>query len=74
MQNETPVVCLRLHFCSSGGELRAKNAETYRYSSVFVENDLQQVRREYGGRFELLLLFRNIGLLVIRSGGRAGEV
>lgn len=32
------------------------------------------MRWEYGWWFELLLLFRNVGLLVIRSGGRAGEV
>lgn len=32
------------------------------------------MRWENGGWFELLFLFRNIGLLVIWSGGRAGEV
>lgn len=47
---------------------------TYGYPSVFVEDDLQQMRRENRWGLKLLLLFVNIGVLMIRPRRGAGEI
>lgn len=51
-----------------------KLKSTYRNSCVFVQDNLEQMRWEYGWRLKFLFLFRNIGILMIRPGRRAGQV
>lgn len=47
---------------------------THRNASVFVEDDLQQMWWENRRGLELLLLLGSVGILMVRTRRRAGEV
>lgn len=55
------------------GEVRGAVA-THRDARVLVEQHLQQVRRQEGRMFELLLSSDHVGVLLVRTGGGAGHV
>lgn len=54
--------------------LRGVCVVTHRDAGVFIEQNLQQVRRQDGRRAQSLLCFNGVRVLMVRSGRRAGDV
>lgn len=65
------LVCYSFFFPT--GEVRGVVA-THRDARVLVEKHLQQVRRQEGRMFELLLSSDHVGVLLVRTGRGAGQV
>lgn len=70
-QRDEELVCYSLFFPT--GEVRGAVA-THRDARVLVEKHLQQVRRQEGRMFELLLSSDHVGVLLVRTGRGAGQV
>lgn len=65
------VVCL---FVGAAGAVMRDALATHRDARLLVEQHLQQVRRQEGRMFELLLSSDHVGVLLVRTRWGAGHV
>lgn len=61
-------------FVCAAGEGACESLATHRDARVLVEQHLQQVRRQEGRMFELLLSSDHVGVLLVRTRWGAGHV